>query len=405
MRITSRFAALWLFVAFQGLYFLTSSGRLRVIDEYSTFFQAESILQRGTTAIPQAVALDVFYGKYGVDGRPYSPYGPGQSILTVPYLLMGRLILRLPGMEARVHDLLLGFSASLLSSTAAAAAVAFLFLAGLNLGYTKGAAALVACVAGLTSPLWTYSGHYFSEPVLAALLAAAILCFLRFLRQRRTSWLVLCSSLLGLAFFTRFAQGALAILAFLLALGLGRGKGEEKVRLKEIAGLLVPFILFAGLYLGFNHSRFGSPLDFGYPDHAEAGKELNRFDTPFFRGLYGLTLSPGKGLFLFAPGLLLSLFSLPSFFGRRRAAGILLVSLLAAYLVFYSPFSQWEGGYCFGPRYLVPIIPLLLLPLGEVVPTPRALREQVGTGEGIPPLSQYWEILTNMLARMPGVRG
>ena len=34
------------------------------------------------------------------------------------------------------------------------------------------------------------------------------------------------------------------------------------------------------------------------------------------------------------------------------------------YLYFYSRFEYWHGLWCFGPRYLVPLVPLLLLPLG-----------------------------------------
>jgi hypothetical protein len=36
------------------------------------------------------------------------------------------------------------------------------------------------------------------------------------------------------------------------------------------------------------------------------------------------------------------------------------------YLVFFAKYTQWEGGYCAGPRYLVPAIPLLCLGLGPI---------------------------------------
>jgi hypothetical protein len=36
-------------------------------------------------------------------------------------------------------------------------------------------------------------------------------------------------------------------------------------------------------------------------------------------------------------------------------------------LFFYAKYSQWEGGYCVGPRYLVPAIVLLCLALGPVL--------------------------------------
>ncbi len=37
------------------------------------------------------------------------------------------------------------------------------------------------------------------------------------------------------------------------------------------------------------------------------------------------------------------------------------------YLFFFARYTQWEGGYCVGPRYLVPSIVLLCLGLGPVL--------------------------------------
>jgi hypothetical protein len=39
------------------------------------------------------------------------------------------------------------------------------------------------------------------------------------------------------------------------------------------------------------------------------------------------------------------------------------------YLFFFARYTQWEGGYCVGPRYLVPSIALLCLGLGPVLAT------------------------------------
>jgi len=37
------------------------------------------------------------------------------------------------------------------------------------------------------------------------------------------------------------------------------------------------------------------------------------------------------------------------------------------YLFFFARYTQWEGGYCVGPRYLVPSIVLLCLALGPML--------------------------------------
>jgi hypothetical protein len=60
------------------LYFLCSTGRVRTMDEVSAAFQVESLARHGTTAIPQAVKAQLFYGTIDRFGHPESPYPPRQ---------------------------------------------------------------------------------------------------------------------------------------------------------------------------------------------------------------------------------------------------------------------------------------------------------------------------------------
>src|SRR5271167_147662 len=55
------FLLLFLFLNF--LYLLTSSGRVRTIDEVMVDYETESLILRGSTAVPQAIASGLFYGK------------------------------------------------------------------------------------------------------------------------------------------------------------------------------------------------------------------------------------------------------------------------------------------------------------------------------------------------------
>ena len=74
-------------------------------------------------------------------------------------------------------------------------------------------------------------------------------------------------------------------------------------------------ILVAILLVGaYNAVRFGSPAETGYGETAQA------FTTPLYIGLYGLLLSPGKSVFLYAPILLAAIFGW--FPLRRRHAAL-----------------------------------------------------------------------------------
>src|SRR5271168_1191386 len=65
---------LLLLLALNFLFLITSSGRVRTIDEVSVDLQTESLALHGNTAVPQAEALGTFYGKRDRWGQPRAPY-------------------------------------------------------------------------------------------------------------------------------------------------------------------------------------------------------------------------------------------------------------------------------------------------------------------------------------------
>jgi hypothetical protein len=121
------------------------------------------------------------------------------------------------------------------------------------------------------------------------------------------------------------------------------------------------------ILLAHNAVLFGGPFQFGYPAAAEGAKRLNTFDTPLWKGLYGFLLSPGKSIFIFAPPVTLALAGLQRLWKLERGVATLAMLLPLVYLFFFARYTQWEGGYCVGPRYMVPSIVLLCLALGPML--------------------------------------
>ena len=155
----------------------------------------------------------------------------------------------------------------------------------------------------------------------------------------------------------------LAIPIFAIAILVRDGKPALR------AAFLLCVTAAIGVAILFAHNTllFGGPFEFGYPTAAEGAKRLNTFDTPLLTGLYGFLLSPGKSIFIFAPPVILALAGLRRLWKLERGAATVAMLLPLIYILFYARYTQWEGGYCVGPRYLVPSIVLLCLGLGPIL--------------------------------------
>ena len=355
--------ALFFFLNF--FYLLTSSGRVRTMDELTVDFQTESLVTRGSFAVPQAVSARAYYGKLDREGNPQSPYGAGQAVLVAPWYILGRVLRAIvPGIPRPAADVVLDAIVVSSSATFAALAAALAFLLLVRIGISQGTSLAVALVLALATPLFAYSSWFFSEPVAAALLLAAAFALFTGERGAPVSLprAAAAGLLLGAAIWVRPAH-VIAVPVFLLAILL-------RDRARGLAPACVVAVICGvsgAAYLLRNQMLFGNFFDFGYPEVAEGGKRLNSFDTPLATGLFGFLLSPGKSLFLFAPPLLLAILGLPSLARRDRGLAVVAGLLPLVYLLFYARYAQWEGGYCFGPRYLVPSIPLLVLGLGPLL--------------------------------------
>jgi hypothetical protein len=346
-------------------YFLFSSGRVRTIDEVSAAFQVDSLAQHGTTAIPQAVEANEFYGTFDRFGRPQSPYPPGQAFALLPWYAVGQFAGRhLPGIPAALRDVLSDFfltGESAFFSALAAALALFIFL---QLGIAPKIALASAGILAFATPLATYSGWLFSEPVATALLvAAAVVLFLTPEAASTSALRGLCAGLLlGSAIWVRPTH-VIALPVFLAAVFVRERKNgwAPAAALAAAAGIGIALLLWRNAYL------HGSAWDFGYPAAAEGGKALNAFQTPLATGLVGFLVSPGKSIFLFSPPILLAMLGLPRLWRRDRGLAVVAGAAPLVYVLFFATYTQWEGGYCYGPRYLVPALGLLCLGIGPAL--------------------------------------
>lgn len=342
--------------------FIVLAALLATVDE-RTF----GLIPDGQEMLSAAAAI-ALHGEIGVSRRfgnavprpggtdAFSRYGMGQSLLEVPVVLAARG-LRTLAPEASTAPLFALLPIGLLSLAAAA-----LSRAALALGLTPRLA--LPCGVGLVlaSPLWGYAASDFSEPLQVAALSVALASILG-LRSgdgAGTRGLEVTAGIaLGMALLAK--SSLLPAIAPLAALASFRrettetGKGKRRMattRLAPRAWFLGALVATAGLWAFFELYRFGRLLG-GY-----AGED---FPYPPVVGLLRLTLFPNKGLLVYAPVLALAPVGLVGLFrfDRRLAAG--LVASTLAIVLPISAWWAWDGQAAWGPRLVLPALPLLFL--------------------------------------------
>jgi hypothetical protein len=364
----------WLFFA---LYALTSSGNaFRVPDEFEVYFQAEHLVDAGDISVPQTLAVTqggrpIFYGKFGLDGRPYAPYGPGVAFLIAPFHIAGRLLANAAGVRRHplpdgvAWEFLVGGITTLAMAFAAALAVAGSYRGCRALGGTPNHSLAIAVMLGGATVLWPYGTTLYSEAWQAAAFAWAAACLLeaRGDASNRGARVAGAAALLALAGLTKPTALVMApgfLVAALFDPHLGRA-----ARWRTAIALSVGIGVGALGQIGWNIARFGDALDFGY----DLGGTVTVLPARSFareaipRGLFLLLFTPGKSLFVWAPPVLISLLVLGTCWSRERGLVTGLMTATLAALAFYAAFLTPEGGYAHGPRYLIPLVPLLMLPL------------------------------------------
>jgi len=91
------------------------------------------------------------------------------------------------------------------------------------------------------------------------------------------------------------------------------------------------------------------------------------FTHPMLPGIYGLLLSPGRGLVWYVPLFVPALVAVPWAWRRSPVLTGLCLALLFVRLPLYAMENAWMGGWSWGPRYLTPAMPCLAPLVYEVL--------------------------------------
>jgi hypothetical protein len=325
---------------------------------------SDSLVRQGTWDIETIRWMGLQQGTFGPDGLLYSRKGLAVSIIALPLVFVGYHL----GTMGPVH------TATLLTPILHALTAVYLYRTVRLLMPTSNerTAILVAGLWAFASMAFAYVKTWFSEPAVALAGIAALYHLLVWRDHRSIRSVLAVGAWLGFSLLTRSANAVVFPIYGLALLAIESTHLQQNdvvsVRspLSALRSLftppvirtsllfLAPIIISGLIYLWYNALRFGNPFDSGYI----AGEE---FSAIWWQGIWGQTFSPGRGLVWYTPWIVLALVG--AWQWRRKEPMVVWLSWGSAliYILFYGKWYLWSGGFAWGPRFLVPILPLLAL--------------------------------------------
>jgi len=354
MNAVTRAISFNLFIFFVSVYLLSTSP-INISDtdvSQARYLVTRSIVEEFDLSIPSGL------GVKGVDGRDYSWHGLGQSILAIPFYIIGKYI---SAPENAVSIMIQIFGAAI-------AVLVFLF--STVLGYSQRISVLVSFFYGLCTFAWPLAKQPFDHTIETFFVLLSVYFLYLYVTNKKLLYLPFSAFSLGFAFITRQTSmlviPALFILTIVSYLKRYDVKTTARMIIKDFALFSLAFLPYIGLTLWYNYYRFGSIFETGY-QLIEARIGINFFTgTPLLTGLKGFLISPGKGFFYYSPIALLFFFGIKTFFKRHLELALCFILIILSYLLFHSKNLYWHGDWAWGPRYILAITPFLIIPIAEL---------------------------------------
>ncbi|MEY2479429.1 MAG: hypothetical protein QOI04_356 [Verrucomicrobiota bacterium] len=357
-------------------------------DADATRVQAFTLLEIGEWNVtPQIAQIFGERGQYFYEngnGKWYSKYGVLNTLIYLPALWLDKMTL---DDEARSSAGSV-FALNLTNLVFSIATAAYLVL--LARRYTKRAALIAIFV--LASLYTTFWWNYLRTQTFEIYQTLFLLAFyyhfvtaLSFYRQatnrRRDLHLLLAAIYFGALCLCKSVYVVLlpAIVAMLCRVELapsmsiyGASTHDSSSREKRFRRLprqllffWLPIVILLSILAFTNWIRFGSPFATGYTQW-EKERQLFKLAN-LFPALWGFCFSSRHSIFLHYPVLLFALAGWPIFFTKHKLDALAIILMSASLLLVNSTFSNWRGESSYGPRYLLPVLPLLGLPFIDYI--------------------------------------
>lgn len=329
--------------------FLASPVRSFTDSRYSVLV-SEALLRHGSFVLDEWFSdrVNLPYQVETVGGHVYYWYPPGGPVLATPFVwLLARVGVSAVGHSGRYDS----GGEHIVQSVLAACFMALLAVFLLRTAWLilpppwSWILALSGC---LGTQIWsTASRALWGDTFLVLILGAVVWLLVAHETGRRHLSAPLLATLLSWGFFAR-PTASIPILAITLYVA--------RHHRALLASYLATGAAWCGLFVSYSWLTFGSLLPSYY--------RINRFSLHTFgSGLLGILVSPSRGQLIFVPVTLFVAYLMVRYWRSLPLPRLVTPAIFSvlAHIALISAFDQWHGGHSYGPRYLTPLVPWLVL--------------------------------------------
>ena len=255
-----------------------------------------------------------------------------------------------------------------------ALSVAVLFLVSRTYTYSLKTSIIISFLFAFTTIIWAYSQTSLNSVPVAFFLLSGFFFYRKFQKTNSHFNLILTGIFFGVAFLTRNDM-ILIIAPFFILLLITSFWKNIKLKtyftfVKTFFAFVIPVTSSYGIRKIIEYVRVGG-------DNVEVTvistlpetllREASSSSTPYFLQLFGVLFSPGAGLFIFSPILFASFVGFFDFYKKNKSDCILFLSFIGIFVIFFASGSNWHGFNGWGSRYMLPIIPFLMIPIAASI--------------------------------------
>jgi hypothetical protein len=349
--------------------------------ERGRYAQVISLVDNHSYALSKTLA-DAVYPDVGYyQGRFYAYFAPGISLLAAPFYMLGSKI-----NLAQVTT----FSMSTLF--ALATEICIYIISRKIIKISDSASLFAVLIYAFGSFSWSYATTLYQHHVTAFLILSGFIAAWNF--KQPNSNKLLYALYVGLSFgiglIIDYPNGLfmLPIIGYLIYNSITRlhANGYLKISFQPI--ILFAFISFMGItayHLYYNEINFGSwkrvsgslvgyksilihnlnPTENNSPAISALAAKKNPVqffsETQFPFGIYTLAVSRDRGILLYSPVFILALFGFLILIKNPNPEIFTLSAILVCIIFLYASFHDPWGGWAFGPRYLIPALPIFAI--------------------------------------------